>query len=80
MASLPCFRLPGGVGLDGGSPWGPQFLAGTLRYQSEPPRGQRPEVHILYQVYGAPLVGWKDPRSWSWSLSSPLDGPGVSGA
>ena len=46
MASLPCFRLPGSVGLDGGSPWGPQFLAGTLLYQSEPPRGQRPEVHV----------------------------------
>ena len=41
MASLPCFRLPGGVGLDGGSPWGPQFLAGTLPYRPEPPRGQR---------------------------------------
>ena len=46
MASLPCFRLPGGVGLDGGSPWGPQFLAGTLFYQSEPPQGLRPEVHV----------------------------------
>ena len=46
MASLPCFRLPGSVGLDGGSPWGPQFLAGTLLYQSEPPQGPRPEVHV----------------------------------
>ena len=36
MASLPCFRLPGGVGLDGGSPWGPQFLAGTLLYTLGP--------------------------------------------
>jgi len=45
-ASLPYFRPPGSVGLDGGSPWGPQFLAGTLLYQSEPPQGPRPEVHV----------------------------------